>query len=172
MSQDFNAKLNLLIKSEKALFRLEVRRKSRQGLFVAIALLAMLAALILFNLALYHYLSTRYGPMNSAAILAGLNLFVSGVFLFIASRQKAGPEADSLQEIRDFAWEQVAADLESTRQQVSELTSSVRRVGGNINAVMHRDYSALAALLPFVQSLVAKRKKGSSRKAAAEDKPD
>jgi hypothetical protein len=172
MSQDFNAKLNLLIKSEKALFRLEVRRKSRQGLFVAMALLAMLAALVLFNLALYYYLGSRFDPMISAVILAGLNLFVSGIFLFIASRQQAGPEADSLQEIRDFAWEQVSSDLESARQQAAELTRSVRRVGGNINAVMHRDYSALAALLPFVQSLVASRKKSNAKKKAAEDQPD
>ena len=159
MNQDFNTRLNLLLKSEKALFRLEMRRRSRQTLFVAIALLAVLVALAMMNLAVYFYLETRFSPMMSAAILAGLNLTVAALFLFVASRQDVGPEAESLQEIRDFAWEQVSGDIEGVKQQVSEFTDGVRRVGGNIHAAMHRDYAALVALLPFLRSLLEARKK-------------
>ncbi|HEC05309.1 MAG TPA: hypothetical protein ENJ12_00520 [Thiolapillus brandeum] len=159
MNQDFNAKLNLLIKSEKALFRLEMRRKGRQTLFTAIALLAVLAALALINVTVYLYLVTRFSPLVSAGILSGLNLAIAAIFLVIASRQDVGPEAASLEEIRDFAWEQVSRDLDGVKQQVGDFTDGIKRVSGSINSVMHRDYSALAAMLPFVQTLLAARKK-------------
>jgi len=172
MKEEFNAKLNLLIKSEKALFRLEVRKKSRQTVFVAIALLAVLAALALLNVAVYLYLTSHFSPMLSAAILAGMNLAVAGVFLLIASRQDTGPEAESLQEIRDFAWEQVSSEIDGMKQQVSEFTNGIRSVGGSINSVMHRDYSALVALLPIVQSLLAAhKKKRDANEAGASEKP-
>jgi len=159
MNQDFNAKLNLLIKSEKALFRLEMRKRSRQTLFTAIALLAVLAALALLNVTIYLYLVTRFSPMASAGILSGLNLAIAVLFLIVAARQDVGPEAASLEEIRDFAWQQVSRDLDGVKQQVGEFTDGIRKVSGGINSVIKRDYSALAAMLPFVQSMLAARKK-------------
>ena len=159
MKDDFNAKLQLLVKSEKALFRLEMRKKGRQSLFVAIALLAVLAALALLNVTIYLYLETRLSPMASAGILSGLNLAIAVIFLVIASRQDTGPEAESLEEIREFAWKQVSQDLDGVKQQVGEFTDGIRRVSGGIHSAMRKDYAALAALLPFVQSLVAARRK-------------
>ncbi len=159
MKEDFNAKLNLLIKSEKALFRLEMRKKGRQSLFVAIALLAVLVALALLNVTIYLYLETRFSPMASAGILSGLNLAIALIFFIVAARQNTGPEAESLEEIREFAWKQVSQDLDGVKQQVGEFSDGIKRVSGSINSVMHRDYSALAAMLPFVQSLLVARKK-------------
>lgn len=168
MKEDFNAKLNLLIKSEKALFRLEMRKRGRQTLFIAVALLAVMVALSLLNVAIYLYLVTRFSPMISAGILSGFNLMVAVIFFIVAFRQDTGPESESLEEIRDFAWEQVSRDFDGVKQQIGDFTDGIRRVSGSIHSVMHRDYSALAAMLPFVQSLLVARKKKYRETSAKE----
>ena len=80
MSEDFNAKMKLLIKSEKALLSLEMRKKSRQTVWVAIGLLAVLAGLVMLNVTVFLLLETHYSNLVSAAILSGLNLLVAILF--------------------------------------------------------------------------------------------
>jgi hypothetical protein len=60
MSDDFNAKMKLLIKSEKAMLSLEMRKKSRQTVWIALALLAVLVGLITLNATVFLYLETMY----------------------------------------------------------------------------------------------------------------
>jgi len=62
MNTDLNTKLNLLIRSEKALFKIEIRKRARQTVFITIALLAVLIALIMLKraviLALQYFFSS------------------------------------------------------------------------------------------------------------------
>lgn len=145
MSEEFNAKMKLLIKSEKALLSLEMRKKSRQTVWIALALVAVLVSLVMINVTVYLYLETRFTNLESAAILTGLNLAVSGLFFLIASRQDRGVEAQSIEDIRDFAWEQVSTDIDEVKQHVTDFKESVVKVkkgvdsftsGGPINKVM------------------------------------
>lgn len=168
MQEDFNTKLNLLIKSEKALLRLEMRKRGRQSLFIAVALLAVLAALALLNVAIYLYLLTKFSPVSSAGILSGFNLMIAVIFFIVASRQDAGPESEPLEDIRDFALEQVSRDLDGVKQQVGEFTEGIRKVSGSLQSVMSRDYAAPTAMLPFIHSLLAARKK-KRQEASAEE---
>ena len=60
MSKDFNAKMKLLIKSEKAMLDLEIRKKSRQTFWIGLALLAALVTLVLLNVTVYLYLAQTH----------------------------------------------------------------------------------------------------------------
>ncbi len=159
MRQDFNTKMKLLIKSEKALLSLEMRKKSRQTLWVALALLAVLLSLLLLNVTIYLYLSSSFSMLISAAILAGLNLFIAGIFFFIAAHQDRAAEAQAIEDIRDFAWEQVSADINEVKQNISEFNNSVIKLRHNIDAFTSGEVFGLKKILPIIATLIELSKK-------------
>jgi len=154
MNKEFDAKIKLLIKSEKALLNLELRKKSRQTILVAVALLSVLIALGLLNLTVYLYLNTDFTPLISAAILTGLNLLVALIFFMMASRQNLGAEAESIREIRDFAWGQVSDDISEVKQDVVDFRESVYRVKNRVDSVVNKDLFGFKGVLPIIQTLL------------------
>ena len=162
MDNDINAKLNLLIKSEKALFKLEIRKRGRQTVFIAVALLAVLIALVMLNVTAYLSLAAHYSTQVSAAILTGSNLGFAVLFLLIALRQDTGPETESLQEIRDFAWDQMAVEIDGMKQQVTEFGDGVKRIKGGIESVVHGDIFGLRTVIPLIQAFTSSKKKNKS----------
>jgi hypothetical protein len=159
MSDNFNAKMKLLMKSEKALLSLDIRKKSRQAVLVAIALLAVLAGLVMLNVTVYLYLGTHYSNLASAAILSGLNLLVAIIFFFIASRQDRGADAESIEEIRNFAWGQIETDIDEVKQNVSKFTQSVNKVKSSVDSFTSGDAFGLNKILPVITTLIDLDKK-------------
>jgi len=159
MSEDFNAKMKLLIKSEKALLALEMRKKSRQTVWIALALLAVLVGLIMLNVTVYLLLSEHYSNLVSAAILSGLNILVATLFLLVASRQDRGPEAQSIEDIRDFAWEQISTDIDEVKQNVSDFKQSVTKVRSTVDDFTSGNTFGLNKVLPIITTLIELNKK-------------
>ena len=159
MSEDFNAKMKLLIKSEKALLSLEMRKKSRQTVWVAVGLLAVLVSLIMLNVTVFLYLETSYSNLESAAILSGINLLAALLFFTIASRQDRGAEAESIEEIRDFAWGQISTDIDEVKQNVSEFTSSVKKVKRTVDSFTTGDAFGIKKVMPIITTLINLNKK-------------
>jgi len=157
MSEDFNAKMKLLIKSEKALLSLEMKKRSRQTVWIALALVAVLVSLVMINVTVFLYLETTYTNLESAAILTGLNLVVSGLFFFIASRQNRGAEAKSIEDIRDFAWDQVNTDIDEVKQHVTDFKQSVVKVKKGVDSFTSA--GPLNKVLPIITALIELNKK-------------
>ena len=154
MSEDFNAKMKLLIKSEKALLSLEMRKKSRQTIWVALALLAVLITLIMVNITVYLYLATTHTNFEAAGILTGINVLVSLLFFVIASRQDVGAEASSIEDIRDFAWDQVSSDLDEVKQHATDLKNSVVKVKRTVDSFTTGDAFGIKKVLPIITTLI------------------
>ena len=154
MSEEFNAKMKLLIKSEKALLSLEMKKKSRQTIWIALALVAVLITLIMINVTVYLYLSSTHSDLEAAAILTGLNLAVAILFFVIASRQSTGAEAASIEDIRNFAWEQVSTDLDEVKQNVSEFKNSVFKVKRTVDSFTTGDAFGIKKVLPIITTLI------------------
>ncbi len=53
MNRELSNKLQLLLRSEKALLKLEMRKKGRQVVLTTIAVLAVLATLVMVNVSTY-----------------------------------------------------------------------------------------------------------------------
>jgi hypothetical protein len=151
--------MKLLIKSEKALWALEMRKKSRQTVWIALALLAVLVGLIMLNVTVYLLLSSHYTSLVSAAVLSGLNILVAGIFLFVASRQDRGAEAQSIEDIRDFAWDQISTDIDEVKQNVSDFKQSVGKVKSTVDNFTSGDAFGLKKILPVITTLVELNKK-------------
>ncbi len=159
MSEDFNAKMKLLIKSEKALLSLEMKKKSRQTIWVALGLVAVLVTLVMINITAYLYLSTTHTQLEAATILTGLNIAVAILFFILASRQSVGAEAASIEDIRDFAWEQVSGDLDEVKQHAADLKNSVVKVKKTVDSFTTGDAFGIKKVLPIITTLIDLNKK-------------
>jgi len=159
MSEDFNAKIKLLIKSEKALLSLEMKKKSRQTVWVALGLVAVLVTLVMVNITAYLYLAATRTPLEAAAILTGLNIAVAVLFFLLASRQSVGAEAASIEDIRDFAWEQVSSDLDEVKQQANDFKNSVVKVKKTVDGFTTGDAFGIKKVLPIITTLIDLNKK-------------
>ena len=154
MSEDFNAKIKLLVKSEKALLSLEMRKKSRQTVWIALGLVAVLVTLVMINITAYLYLSSTHTPLEAAAILTGINLIVAILFFIIASRQDRGTEAASIEDIRDFAWDQVSTDIDEVKQHATDLKNSIVKVKKTVDGFTTGDAFGIKKVLPIITTLI------------------
>ena len=159
MSEEFNAKIKLLIKSEKALLSLEMKKKSRQTLWIALALVAVLVTLVMVNITAYLYLSSTHTNLEAATILTGLNIAVAVIFFVLASRQTVGAEAASIEDIRDFAWKQVSTDLDEVKQNMTEFKNSVVKVKKTVDGFTTGDAFGIKKVLPIITTLIDLNKK-------------
>ncbi|MGB5966344.1 MAG: phage holin family protein [Sulfurimonadaceae bacterium] len=158
MNKELSNKLHLLIRSERALLKLEMNKKGRQVLLATIALLALLATLVMLNVSIFLYLEESFTVLHSALILTGINLALAIVFLMLASRQELGSEAEAVHEIRDYALKELSGEFDEIKQEASEIRESFSKVSSGISSVFNRDFSALKAVLPLVEMFVKTRK--------------
>ena len=154
MSEDFNAKIKLLIKSEKALLSLEMRKKSRQTVWVSLGLVAVLVTLVMINITVYLYLSSTRTPLEAATIQTGVNIVLAILFFVLASRQTLGAEAASIEDIRDFAWEQVSTDIDEVKQHATDFKNSVVKVKKTVDGFTTGDAFGIKKVLPIITTLI------------------
>jgi len=159
MSEEFNAKIKLLIKSEKALLSLEMKKKSRQTVWITLALVAVLVTLIMVNITTYLYLSSTHTPLEAASILTGMNIAVAVLFFVLASKQTVGAEAASIEDIRDFAWEQVSTDIDEVKQHATDLKNTVVKVKKTVDSFTTGDAFGIKKVLPIITTLIDLNKK-------------
>jgi len=154
MSEDFNAKIKLLVKSEKALLSLEMKKKSRQTVWVALGLVAVLVTLVMINITAYLYLSSTRTPLEAATIQTGVNIVLAILFFVLASRQTLGAEAASIEDIRDFAWEQVSTDIDEVKQHATDFKNSVVKVKKTVDGFTTGDAFGIKKVLPIITTLI------------------
>jgi len=154
VNDEFNAKIKLLIKSEKALLSLEMRKKSRQTVWIALGLVAVLVTLVMINITAYLYLSSTRTPLEAAAIQTAVNIALAVLFFILASRQTLGAEAASIEDIRDFAWDQVSTDIEEVKQNVAEFKNSVVKVKKTVDGFTTGDAFGIKKVLPIITTLI------------------
>ena len=159
MNTDLNAKIKLLIKSEKALLRLEMRKKARSTLWSALGIIAILVTLVTLNVTVFLYLSHSFTPAASSAILTSINMLIALVFFKIASRQEVGPEAESIEEIRDFAYAQLATDVDEVKESVKEFTQNAVKIKQNVESFTSGDAFGIKKVIPIISTLIDIAKK-------------
>jgi len=159
MSEDFNAKIKLLIKSEKALLSLEMKKKSRQTVWIALGLVAVLVTLVMSNITAFLYLLATHTQLESATILTGINIAVAVIFFVLASRQTVGAEASSIEDIRDFAWEQVSTDIDEVKQHATDFKNSVVKVKKTVDNFTTGDAFGFKKVMPIITTLIDLNKK-------------
>ena len=100
--EDLSAKLQLLLRAEAVVLRLQWRRLSVQGALIGAALVLLTLMTILLNLAAYIYLNERMSAHLAALTMGLVNGGLAGVLLLLARR--VGPETRSKSQKNCAIW--------------------------------------------------------------------
>lgn len=152
MNQDLSKTIKLIVKSEKALFKLEIQKKSKQFIWVAIGIVAIFITLVMFNITIFFYLSDKYTTLVSTSVLSVINLIFTAISFYIASNNNKSAEVKSIEDIRDYAWSQIANDLDEAKSTIDEFKDSVLKAKDNLFGIK--------SLLPLITTIVEYSKKG------------
>ena len=154
MNQDLSKTIKLIVKSEKALFKLEIRKKSKQFIWAAIGIIAIFISLVMLNITLYFYLSSNLSSLVSTSILTIMNFIFTAMAFYIASGSHKSTEVKSIEEIRDYAWTQIANDIDETKNSIEEFKDSILKAKESI--------FGFKSLLPILTSIIDYSKKGKN----------
>jgi len=149
--------LQVLLRSEVALVRLQARRAAAQTKVLAAAYAFAFLALIMLNLAAYQQLAPGLGFTGAALLVAAVDLVIA--LLFAAASRNAGPgpeEEKAVNEVRDMAYRELSAAVEDVRTDMTRITEDVRRIRSNFGRVGE-------GLAPVVGLLAGAIKKGRKK---------
>jgi|GEM_PF-1636968 len=158
MNGDFDNKLSVYLRSERAMLHIFVRNKLRQLLFVSLSFIALLTALILFDLAVFFTLQTHFPTNITAFILASSHAFLFFILLMFAKQKKHQQEVEALRDIRDFAREQVSRDVKTASDEVIHMGTSVKQVIHHVSSFFNGEIFSLTNLVPILHSLLKNNK--------------
>jgi len=159
MNEEFKTKMKLLIRSERALVNLEIQKRARQAVWTSLGLLSALISLAMLNIAIYFYFSETSTPSQAAMLLSILDALIAIVLFTISSRQKRSSEADSIEDIRDFAWEQISSDIDDVKQHVTHFKQNIDSVKSSVESFKESDIFGVKKFLPIITALIDLKKK-------------
>ncbi len=158
-------KLRVLARTEMVLARILARRTANRLLLSVIALVFILLALAMLNLAGYLALAGRFSPPLAGFLVALFDLAAAGGALILAghSRGRDSEEEKMAREIRDLAYYELNTDVEILKTELAGLGNDVRRIRNGF--ISFTDTTAnLVLLLNMLTRAI--RKKGSSEEMA------
>ena len=149
-------KLRILAAAELNLARIAARRLANRATLLAIAVGLLLLAVVMANIGAYHLLSRTQTPSMAAFLIAAGNALIAVVVLIIANRLEPGPEEQMARQIREMAFDELAADVEDLKDQFGKVGSDVKRIrtGFSFLARSGSISAGLASIAPVI-SIVA-----------------
>ncbi|MCH9764014.1 MAG: hypothetical protein K0U24_07330 [Gammaproteobacteria bacterium] len=154
MDDNFESKLHVYIRSERALFDIFLRDKARQLFCIAIGFIALLTALVMLNISFFYALNTIFPVTITAFILAGINVFLFLISLLFSKRKRHKKEVEALKDIRDFAEEALKKDLKVVKNEAVEIGQSVGHVVRDVSSIVRGEAFGLANLLPIIRHIL------------------
>lgn len=158
MDGNFENKLNLYLRSERAMLDIFIRNKLRQLFFISLSFVALLTALIMFDIAIFFTLQNYFATNITAFILAGSNALLFLIFILFAIQKQHQHEIKALRDIRDFAKEQVGQDVKIAADEVVHMGKSVQHVAHDVSSILRGEAFGLAGLIPIIQSILKTKK--------------
>ena len=156
-------KLQILARSEIALFRLQAKRNAVRTASFVVAMVFVLLALAMLNFAGYHALVETRGPAIAALLVAVADIVVAVIVVLLS--RGAGPNEEQekmVRDIRDLAYNELSADLDEAKAKVSEVTEDVKRIRSDFSAVTGGSGAIANNLAPLLGLLISAIKKSRS----------
>jgi esterase/lipase len=144
-------KLQLLARSELALFQIRAQRAAKRTAFYAVAMIFGLLGLVMGNLAAYQALCAKIVPA-AAALVVSLADAIIAVMIVLAARG-AGPsenEEKLVQEMRNLAQNEINKDIDQVKTEIRQISDELHRIRTALssftNGVSHAVMSLLGLL--------------------------
>lgn len=158
-------KLQILARSEMALFRIQARRNAARAVLLAVALVFVLLALGMLNFAGYQALAVNQGSAIAAMLVALADGVIAIIVIVIA--RSAGPNVEQekmVRDIRDLAYNELSADFDEVKEKVTQVTEDVRRIRSGFSAVTGGTSGNMAnSLAPILSLLIGALKKSRNK---------
>lgn len=145
-------KVQILIRSEITLLRLQTKRMATQTGFRVVALIFAILALAMLTFAGYQALVEPFGPVMAALFVALVDGILALLLLFISQHVGNYREQErALKEVREMAYSELNADFEEFKGGVDQVTDDVKRIRDNITTIV----SGTSELVTFVTPLLS-----------------
>lgn len=151
-------KINLLVRSEIALARIQTRRAVNRLILSLIALVFVLLGLGMLNFSIYQAFISYFSPALAGSIVALINLFLAGVIFLFAS--KIGTESNEekmAQEIKDLVYAELNNDVSSVKSEMSKVSEDIKKIRRGFNSFTDTTGSIIP-LFSLLNKAVAKKK--------------
>ena len=125
---EFLVKIRLLLKAEMILFHLQLRRTVLQASFYIAAVLLVVLAVGMLNIALYLYLAPRLDNAGAAFAVAIVDIVLAVVSVVVAGRLRLGPEVDAVRALREATMAKLTEDAERVKTQIADLHDDIKQI--------------------------------------------
>ncbi|MDX2346592.1 MAG: hypothetical protein QNK11_06975 [Legionella sp.] len=147
MADKFDAKLQLYLRSERAMLGVFLRNQSRKYLLILIGFIALFIALILCDIGVFFVLNTYLSTPKTAFVLACAHVLLFLILMIFSKIKHHQKEVAALEDIRDFAKEEVSKDLKAAKDEVLEVGSSVGHVVHDITSIFNGELLGLVCAI-------------------------
>jgi phosphate/sulfate permease len=157
-------KLQILARSEMALFRLQASRNATRTVLIIIALLFALLALAMLNFAGYQWLSETKSPAIAALLMAVVNGVLA--LIVVGVSRSAGPNEEQekmVRDIRDLAYNELSADFDEVKAGITKVTDDVSRIRSGFSAFTGGSNNLANNLAPILSLLIGAIKKSRNK---------
>lgn len=151
-------KINLLVRSEMALARIQTRRAVSRFILSLVALVFVLLGLGMLNFAIYQAFAVHLSPAMAGLCVALINLLLAGVIFWVAG--KTGTESNEekmAQEIRDLAYAELNSDAASVKSEISKVSNDIKRIRAGFNSFTDTT-SSMIPLFSLLTKALSKKK--------------
>lgn len=156
-------KINLLVRAEMVLARIQARRAVSRLTFSLVALVFVLLGVAMLNFATYQLFAEHFSPAISGFIVALINLFLASVIFMIT--YKTGNETNEeklAQELRTLAYSELNSDFDGLKDEFGKVSDDVKRIRSGFRAITGATGS-LMPLLSILTKAFEKRKEHNSQ---------
>ena len=133
--QDTMQKVRALARVQAIVARVELRAHARQGAVFVVALVMLLLALAMLNLAIFMALHERIGPVWAATVMAFADAVLAGILVSVANKIEPGAEAETARDVRKVLLDDLATDAETLQADLSQARDDVQRIRGGFAAL-------------------------------------
>ncbi|MFT5730704.1 MAG: hypothetical protein ACI8PB_004892 [Desulforhopalus sp.] len=156
-------KINLLVRSELALARIQTRRAVSRIILSLIALVFVLLGLGMFNFSIYQAFIASFSPAVAGSFVALINLFLAGViFMFAGKIGTESNEEKMAQEIRDLVYAELNSDVTSVKSEMSKVSDDIKKIRRGFNSFTETTGSIIP-LFSLLTKAVSKKSNVSQR---------
>lgn len=156
-------KINLLVRAEMVLARIQARCAVSRLTLSLVALVFVLLGVAMLNFATYQLFAEHLSPAISGFIVALINLFLAAVIFMIT--YKTGNETNEeklAQELRTLAYSELNSDFDGLKNEFGKVSDDVKRIRSGFSALT----GATGSMMPLVSILTkafVKRKEHNSQ---------
>lgn len=158
-------KLQILLRSEIALLRLQAKRMATQTACKIVAATFALLAIGMFTFASYLGLAKIFGPTMAAFQVALIDALLAVLLLIVSQKISTNAEQEKMiLEVREIAAKGLSADLDKVKTEVEGLSEDVKQIYGSIATVISGSSSVISSVLPILGLLASTSQKGKHKK--------